>query len=733
MKIRSLLILMAMAILLPFALATAAALYQIKESQKDTALRGLRETARATALIVDREVQSSISALTVLGNARSLAAGDLAAFYQSATALDRKPDIWSFLLDEHGQQVLNTIVPFGTPPPPAVSLERVRTALKTGRPVVSDLIDGAVTKAKLTTINVPAAAGAGKYVVGQAFSVNHWARKALTERVPADWIVAVIDANGKFIARSHEPQKYLGQAARPELVAAAFTVPEGLIRHHTLEGIESYDAFTRSASTGWIIAVAAPVASVEAQSRWALWLALGGLLATAGLTLLIVFFVTQRFIREFDSAGQAALALGRGRMPARKGSFITEVSQLHHALSSAGALLQAEHASRITAEAQRELLLQNETRAREAAQAENGAKDRFLAMLGHELRNPLAAICGALEVLEATKAQPARGEQFLAILRRQSAHLTHIVDDLLDVSRLAIGKIELEKKPLDLAAAVRYSVESMRQSGKGASHLIVLEAEPAWVMGDSVRIEQIVNNLIANALKFSPAGSEVRVTVTQEQGSACVTVQDQGSGIAPELLPHVFQPFVQGPPPANRAQSGLGIGLALVKQLVELHGGRIQAQSPGLGGGSSFHFCLPCIAPPAPAAKAPLSAHRPRRKLVYVEDNVDARTAMAQLLESLDYELIQVETGGATVQAVTDAQPDVVVLDIGLPDIDGYEVARRLRTHGPTAHVPLIALSGYGQVRDKEEAARSGFNAHLTKPVSPDDLVRTIESVIKAG
>ena len=730
MKIRTLLILMAVAILLPFGLATTGALYKIKEGQKETALRGLRETARATSLIVDREVQSSISALTVLGNARSLAAGDMHAFYGRAAELNKKPDIWSFLLDENGQQIFNTIVPFGTPPPPAVSAERVSKALASGRPVVSDLIHGAITKTQLTTVNVPAGAGDGKYVVGQAFSVDYWKRKALTETVPGDWIVAIIDSKGIFIARSQGADKYVGQQARPELVAAAASAADGLIRHITLEGAESYDAFTHSPSTGWTIAVAAPVASIEAPSRWALWLASAGLLATAGLTLLIVFLVARRFIREFDSAGAAAVSLGKGLKPLQQRSFITEVAHLHQALFGAGALLHAERESRIKAEAQREDLLSNETRAREAAQAENEAKDRFLAMLGHELRNPLAAICGALEVLEVSKAHPARTEQFLAILRRQSAHLGHIVDDLLDVSRLAIGKIDLEQRPLNLAACVEQSVESMRQSGKGSTHLILLEAEPAWVMGDPVRIEQIINNLIANALKFSPAGSEVRVTVTRRQGHACVDVNDQGTGIAPDLLPRVFDPFVQGPPPANRAQSGLGIGLALVKQLVELHGGKVEAHSAGLGGGSTFGFRLPCIAAPALPDKAAPPWSRTRRRVVYVEDNVDARAAMTQLLLELDYELVQVDTGGATLAAVVQAQPDVVVLDIGLPDIDGYEVARRLRAHGRTAQVPLIALSGYGQIRDKDKAARSGFDAHLTKPVSPGELVRTIESVI---
>lgn len=730
MKIRTFLVLMALAILLPFALTTAAALYFIKEGQKQTALRGLQETARATSLIVDREVQSSIAALSVLGNSRSLAMGDLRALYDSAAALNRMPDIWSFLLDEKGQQVFNTIRPFGTPPPPPVSAERVRVALTTGKPVVSDLIEGAITKTNLTTINVPAAAGGGKFVVGQAFAVEHWSRKVLTEKVPEDWIVAVVDNKGRFIARSHNAAKYIGQLAPPELVAAAAASPDGLFRHSTMEGIESYDAFTHSALTGWTIAVAAPVASIEAPSREGLWLALTGLLVTVTLTLLIVMAVARRFIREFNSAGEAALALGRGGKPTRKSSIIAEIAQLHHALFGAGTLLATERESRINAEAERELFLANETLAREVAQRENEAKDRFLAMLGHELRNPLAAIAGAVAVLESGSGGAAIAQECLAILRRQSGHLGHIVDDLLDVSRLMIGKIDLEMAPLDLAAAVTHSVQSMRQSSNPPEHAILLEAQDAWVLGDPVRIEQIVNNLVANALKFSRSGSAVRVTLRREGDFACVSVQDEGTGIAPELLPHVFEPFVQGPRPANRAQSGLGIGLALVKQLVELHGGTVEARSPGIGRGSTFRFRLPCIEPVAPGRKALAAPLQGRRKLVYVEDNADARAMMAQLLLALDYDVIQTGDGASALAAVESADPEVVVMDIGLPDMDGYEVARRLRANPKTSHVKLIALSGYGQARDKAEALKSGFDAHLTKPVQQDELVRAIESVI---
>ncbi len=664
----------------------------------------------------------------MLGNSRSLEQGDLQAFYNKAFALNQ-PDVRSFLLNEKGEQVLNTIVPFGTPAPPAVSSERVRIVKESGRPLVSELITGSVTRRKLTTVNVQAAAAGGRYVVGQAFAVEHWKRKALTEQVPSDWIVAVIDQKGRFIARSHGADKYVGEQARPELVAAAARASNGLIRHNTLENIDSYDAFTHSALTGWTIAVAAPAAAIDAASTQAMHLATAGLLVAMGLAFAVAALLGGRFIRAFEVAGDAAVLLGQGRKPARRESSIAEVDNLHRSLSDAGGLLEAERESRVAAEAEKERLLRNETAARQVAQGENEAKDKFLAMLGHELRNPLAAISGAVAVLERTGGDAERASRFLAIVRRQSTHLTHIVDDLLEVSRLMAGKIELDLTPLDLAGSLQHCVDSMRQSDKATGHIIGLDAVSAWIQGDPVRIEQIVNNLIGNALKFSPPGTQVRVTLKQREGQAHVTVTDDGNGMTADLLNLVFEPFVQGPPPANRAQSGLGIGLALVKELVALHGGDVLAESDGPGRGSRFSFWIPCI--PVGASEQPVRAEiaHGRRKLVYVEDNADASEAMLQLLGMLGYDVVQVDEGRKALAAVLAAQPDAVILDIGLPDMDGYEVAQQLRANLATAHVPLIALTGYGQSRDKEKAALAGFDAHLIKPVDTEQLVRTIEAV----
>ena len=731
MRIRTHLTLMAAAVLLPVVLASAIALGKIRDGEREAALRGLRESVRATALMVDRDAQGSLSALNALGNSTHLETGNLRGFYDQAAALNRLPDVWTLLLDDQGRQLVNTVVPFGAPLPASGARELVAQVLTTGKPLVTGLELAPLTGRLRLTIYVPALAAGGKsFVVAQAFFVEHWRKIAQHEEIPSDWIVAVIDRQGKFIARSHNSSGLVGQPARPELVAAAAKADTGLIRHLTLEGIDAYDAFDHSELTGWTIAVAAPTESVDGPVRRALLLALAGL----GLAVLAAIAVATAFGRQFIAAIEmgchAAIALGRGERPVVRRTPLNEVNTLNQALVGAGNLLEAERISRKAAQSERERLLASEMSARETAQAQNVAKDQFLAMLGHELRNPLAAISGAISLLEVGDMEPERAGRYRDIIRRQNRHLEHIINDLLDVSRLMAGKITLERRPLNLADCVNSCVEALRATERAIGLRIVVRAAPVWVDGDAVRVDQIVNNLITNALKFSPSGGEVQVDVREEGDRAVITVQDSGSGMAPELLPLVFDPFFQGPQPSNRTQSGLGIGLALVRQLTRLHGGEVSASSPGLGQGSRFTFWMPRI--PAPLAGAPRTALvvSSQRTLVYVEDNEDARATMAELLRLSGYAVVEVPDGKSVLDAVLATQPDAVLVDIGLPDIDGYEVARRLRANPSTQSIPLIALTGYGQLRDKEAAVLAGFNLHLVKPVDPASVLKAVEEVL---
>jgi signal transduction histidine kinase len=597
MRIRSQLLLMATAVLIPVIVAAGLAIYKIREAEREAGLRGLRETARATALIVDREVQGSKSALRALAGSRNLEIGDLEAFYRQAAVFNEMPDVWTVLHDASGRQVFNTLLPYGTAPPPAhrAAVERIKRVLSNRDILITDLAPGTVTGKMLTTVNVPISSHHMSFVISQAFTVEHWRKKVMQPSLPSDWVVAVIDRNGRFISRSHRADELLGQPARPELVAAAGNSATGLIRHKTIEGVSSYDAYTHSDLTGWTIAVAAPVRSVEAAANSAVWLALAGIVLTVGVAGVAVAAFGSSFINAIEGASRAATALGKGLIPAMESTGIKEVNALNRALVGAGSLLDIERRGRQSAETERERLLSNETVAREAAQAQNEAKDQFLAMLGHELRNPLAAIAAATALLERMGATKPGAERFVQIISRQNRQLSHIVDDLLDVSRLLAGKIELELAPLDMADCVARAVEALLITERAAGYRIHVHASSVWFNGDAVRIDQILNNLLSNALKFSEPGGEVNVGVRAHAGRAVVTVQDGGAGIAAELLTRVFEPFVQGPAPANRLQSGLGVGLALVRQLVLLHGGEVEASSPGHGHGSTFTFWLPCI------------------------------------------------------------------------------------------------------------------------------------------
>lgn len=278
---------------------------------------------------------------------------------------------------------------------------------------------------------------------------------------------------------------------------------------------------------------------------------------------------------------------------------------------------------------------------------------------------------------------------------------------------------------------MRQAIESLQASDAGQDQHIETELAQVWVRGDPVRIEQIVNNLVGNALKFTPPGGIIRVSVREQDGRALVTVSDQGCGMDPELLAEVFEPFVQGPPPADRASTGLGIGLALVRQLVALHGGEIHAESAGrdAAAGSTFTFWLPVLNERPQEEPAALPAVKQNLRIVYVEDNEDARVTMAELLRSMGLDVTEVARGEDTLQAVLATMPDAVVLDIGLPDMSGLEVARRLRRDTRVGGTPLIALTGHGTQTDAAAARAAGFDTHLVKPTDARSLAAAIEEL----
>jgi signal transduction histidine kinase/ActR/RegA family two-component response regulator len=364
---------------------------------------------------------------------------------------------------------------------------------------------------------------------------------------------------------------------------------------------------------------------------------------------------------------------------------------------------------------------------REAEQA-NRTKEEFLAMLSHELRGPMGAIAGAVGVLEVVGVGNQTAERARAVIDRQTRHLSRLVDDLLDVGRLTSGKVRLHRQPLELGDFVKSTMNAWREAGWFSRHQVMVEASPVSIDADETRVEQVLGNLVGNALKYTPPGGKVAVRVRRDGDAAVLDVMDTGAGIPPGLGDKIFELFVQSDRELDRAQGGLGIGLTLVKTLVELHGGTVEVRSDGPAKGSTFTVRLPCVPAPvtAPAA-APLPPAPPvRRRILVIEDGEDAREMLRVLLTLQGHDVHEVADGQAGVDMAISVTPDVALVDVGLPGIDGYEVARRIRAAAEGKAIFLIALTGYGQLEDRLRAQEAGFDAHLTKPVSPERLAAAI-------
>jgi signal transduction histidine kinase/DNA-binding response OmpR family regulator len=359
-------------------------------------------------------------------------------------------------------------------------------------------------------------------------------------------------------------------------------------------------------------------------------------------------------------------------------------------------------------------------------------KDEFLAMLAHELRNPLGAISNATAVLDRIGSRDADSTKLRGVIGRQTKHLARLVDDLLDVARVTTGRIIVERQPVPLTELVERALQAATAAGKTANHQVSWSGEPVWVMGDSLRLEQIVANLVDNAIRYTPRGGKITVSVRLENTEAVLRVRDSGQGIPAALLPRIFDLFVRGAGSHERSTGGLGLGLTLVRRLVELQSGTVQAQSAGAGLGSEFVVRLP--ASELPAATESLVAMRPSRstRILIVEDNDDARESLRLMLELDGHDVLTAATGEDGVDRALAHGPAIALVDLGLPGLDGFEVARRLRAVPQGADMHLVAITGYGQPTDRARTRAAGFDAHLVKPVDPTKL-RAILAERRAG
>jgi signal transduction histidine kinase/ActR/RegA family two-component response regulator len=353
-------------------------------------------------------------------------------------------------------------------------------------------------------------------------------------------------------------------------------------------------------------------------------------------------------------------------------------------------------------------------------------KDEFLAMLAHELRNPLAPIRNASELLSRTLPAEPRMQTSVAIVKRQLAHLSRLVDDLLDVSRITQGRIELQRQPLELSQVITQAMESVEPLIREKRHKVFVASGygPLYVNGDSARLVQCISNILTNSAKYTDDGGQIRVDVHEEHEWAVIEITDNGVGIPRELLPQIFDLFVQSARSLDRSQGGLGIGLSVVQRLIEMHGGSVSAHSDGPGHGARFEVRLPRTEAPHDKNQREKAPKGPARRILIVDDNEDAANSLALLLRFEGHTVESVYTPEDAIDSARSFAPQIILLDIGLPGMDGYEVARRVRAAGNTAR--LVALTGYGQAEDVERALAAGVNSHLVKPVDLQVLRRKI-------
>jgi signal transduction histidine kinase len=720
MKIRTQLFLLIVAALLPIVAFGVFMTEQFWNLQRDAYQDQFQERVRALRLAVDTEIDSTIRTLQSLAQSPALDAPSMDDFRDRLQrVIDTQPG-WSMfgVIDADGTTRLVVRKP-------AFTIEvaadpKTTSAVVTSRaPAVSNLLVSADGKAYLTFIAVPVIRGPDVRSVLYV-GIEHKGWLDFLRRYPIDSRAALTlaDRDGLIIARTLNDERWVGKQSGASFWERARASPEGAFRSPGLEGQAFYSAFSRSTLSGWTIGTGVPQLEVEQDLRGSTLLTLGGFAGAALLALLLAFILGRRIAGGVRGLAESARKVADPDAPAamtRPSRMArNEIEVVRTTLEESGARLRERQESLNEA-------MTREAQARAVAEHANLAKDQFLAMLGHELRNPLSAISNASALLERTS-DPGVAARMRAIVQRQVQHLVRIVNDLLDVARITSGKVVLTKSVVDLAVVVVQAVEALKDAGRFAGLSLDVRVDSAPVLGDDTRLEQIATNLIENACKYTPQGGHVEVRVSVVDDHVELSVRDDGSGIAPDLLPHVFEVFVQGERTLDRAQGGLGLGLPVVKRLVDLHGGNVSAQSEGPGKGSRFVVRLPLHVGRADAVQTIVGpSPTGRLSVALVEDHPDTRESLRIVLEDEGHDVAVAHDGPSGVELIVGTRPDIALVDLGMPGFDGLEVARRVRAADTEREIRLVALSGYGAAEDRAAAFDAGFDEYMVKPF---DLAR---------
>ena len=720
---RSHLVILVVAVLVPMIVFAGIVLVALGRQQRAAVEAGAVETARALTNAVDESLLASVKVLEALATTRALDTGDLRTFHAEARRAVATQPGWSnvVLLSPDGWQIINTSRDVGEPLPRVLDPGSLDTVLRTRRPAVGDVVFGPILQRFTFGVRVPVIRrDAVVYVLTASVQPDSLLDVLMRQRLPESWVASVFDRHNRIAARSRSGEQFVGKLLSPEflrLLESGFR--EGWAVTHTLEGRPVYTAYARSAMTGWGIGIGIPRESVDAPLYRSLATIIGGGIALVLVALLAAVTLGRRISAPMVSLSAAAKAFGEGGgLPAGSPAAVSEVEDVRRAFADAAALV--------------------EQRAAEA-EASSRAKDEFLAILSHELRTPLNAVYGWARMLQAGQLDGAAVARALDVIVRQSNAQVQLIDDLLDVSRVISGKMRVDVRPVDLKAVIESVLEAVRPAADAKEIRLqpTLDPRAGFVSGDPDRLQQVVWNLVMNAVKFTPRGGRVQVQLDHVDTHVEIVVRDTGRGISRDVLPFIFDRFRQGDSSTTRAHAGLGLGLALAKNLVELHGGTLMAHSEGEDQGATFVVRLPLTlaergseraarAQPALAASAPADLSGVR--VLVVDDDVDALELATTILVRAGADVRGSSSAADGLKELYNWRPHVLVSDIEMPGEDGYSLIRKVRALSVPdgGRTPAVALTAYGRQQDRVLALTAGFSMHVPKPVDPGELTAIV-------
>jgi signal transduction histidine kinase/ActR/RegA family two-component response regulator len=700
--------------LLPLMMVLAWGLDYLIDDRRVDAERSAMDLSRALATAVDAELRSVVALLNHMSTSDDLERADLRSFQLAARRTARQMGwLYVALSDSEGRALLRTSQPYGAADPALVEPQSVARVIETHVPVVSGVIDTSKLPTEAFAVRIPVMRGEKLvYVLSAYLPSDQFLAVLSRQNIPSGSVASVFDQFNHRLARSRQPAPHYPSPSLRALIERGDAQGAGITV--TVEGVESYAGYTRLASWGWVVAVGTSVAAANNALYALLRAVAAGLAASLAFAMFLAWVLSRQILEPINALKEGAAALGRGEPVQLPPLDIVELDDVAVALTDAAA-------DRDRAAAQIATSLR-------AAEEANRSKDQFLAVLGHELRNPLAPISTAVQLMAIKGDESTVQER--RIIERQLVHVTRLVDDLLDISRITGRRLTIRHEPVRLAHVLTQVVETMRPSLSQRSLSLELAPgfENAWVAGDEVRLAQVFNNLLVNAIKFTNPGDSIRVKAAVAGLEVQVDIEDTGVGLSPTELERIFELFYQAPQSSDRARGGLGLGLPIVRSLVEMQGGRVQAASGGLGQGTRLTVRLPlCEAPVADEAAAPAPAVAGAGNLLVVDDNHDAADTCAALLEISGYTVRVAYTPEAALEVLREFKPDVAILDIGLPGMSGYALAGLMKAPPFNYRGRLLALTGYGQATDVAASSAAGFHAHLTKPVAASELLQLVE------